>query len=256
MNKYIVSFICFSLHLMALDHRSFCQPKMICCKLFNHCTYPNGLYAGANLFGLSLNSSFKGAEVSGTCFMGGVQLGYICQKPDCFYLDADLLLAIGGKFNETIDQFSIDQDDDDGYGFFHAGLSAGYPFQKKNALIAPFVSLGIYVLGSTNENRGISEDLPYAGLGLNYLYEYKRFFEYGLDLRLFYTFAGRIKMELDSITLKKGMNRPGGQIAAFFNWHFGETRRWDFRLNPYLLALTFTELQLAFGSSISLGYHF
>lgn len=233
-----------------IDHSN-----MVCCRLFDPNEQPHSVYAGVNLFGFSLSSSIDSAEISGTRFAGGIQIGYIYQKPEAFYANLDFLFAAGHNFNETINHTPISINHDC-FDFIHADLSLGYPFQKKCQSIIPFASIGIYSIQSAESHMGIDETLPYAGIGTKWINENSSSFHYGCDLRLFWSFASALHIDADPLSFSKTINQPGGQLSIPLAWHFGEAQRWEFDLTPYFLSLTFSQLQLTYGLSCLLQYHF
>ena len=252
MNKILLSFVVFTTIIAQYLYGEENEMDMVSTFRKN----PNYIYFGPEVFCLDLNSHFNGVKVHGAKFFLGLKIGYEYLKPDAFYFGIDVLAAGGNHgFHESFKGETVPQSDGlTGFGNFE--LRFGYTISTTRWLTTPFLCIGGYSYGSGTHYHYFSAGASYLGIGLHSRYEVSQTFNIGINFKAFSAFDREEKWRF--LGLKQVIHNGlwGGGIGIPLIWRVGSKKRWDIQLEPYLLKLTFAEVQNIYGTRLIFGYRF
>jgi hypothetical protein len=218
---------------------------------------PHRVYGGLNFSGLTVDIPIAHVRYRGSGFTCGPDFGYEYKKPESLYFGAHFNTSIGNKGFKAVYRHRKEEHvpNDPLFGGF--AIQVGYNILLCNDwLLTPYTALGDWFIDADDHGRGFHETLCYFAYGLKGMYGFNAGYAVGWDLQFFRTFHGRKKFKNDHGEIHGYFETPGAYLGLPLKIYFGSCWQWDFQCEPYLLAFSLGEKQLAYGARLNVGYNF
>ncbi len=234
----------------------------------------NRVYAGPEFFW----SHFRGEldskhdvidyELKNNSYYGGIRLGYEYLKPDAFYANTDILLALGedhGKLSKEKGpkrkEKKLWEKTKDVFRGNHAHFWSQYEQRfgyTWSSTILPTCTLTWYGAPGFHLEHERSKNAYwwYAATGLKTLQQFCKNFFMGLDFKVMYNFAAHDEHQLIKPTTLGRKQFWGYQVDVPFKWTVGDSQAFDVEVKPYLLKLNTLSPETILGIRVELGYNF
>jgi hypothetical protein len=219
---------------------------------------PFRVSVGWNISGLTLDIPLGKLRYRGSQFSNGVELGFEYRKPESLYFELHATGSLAREgFKATYKQKEVKSEGSDPF-LCDLALQVGYNFLfRENWLITPYAALGNFFLGfPDHSHRGFEETMGYIGIGMKGDYSFEEGYDVGFNLQFFRNFSGHKKFKNDELDLRGWFRTPGVYLGFPGKVYLGSCFQWDVKCEPYILALSLGEKQLAYGIRLSTGYHF
>jgi hypothetical protein len=201
-------------------------------------------------------------------YYGGLRFGYEYLKPQAYYANTDVLLALGSDHASIIQEKNEIKEDRNlgahikeafkghrGHSWVNIEQRLGYTFASS---LIPSCTVSLYgAPGYHFEHvKGDTAHWWYAAAGLKTLQQFTNHFHLGCDLKVMYAFNAH---EHGFLTLPTTLGREefwGYEVGVPLEWTIGACNTFDVQLKPYLLKLNVNSQETILGARLELGYNY
>lgn len=216
--------------------------------------HPHRIYEGFNLSGLTLDIPLSPCHYKGSQFAGGLNLGYEYRKPHRLYFGIQIhSLRANSGFKFLYENEELE--DENHYPFVaQLKLEIGYNTVYRNWLLTPYVALGKTSIDFPRQpHYGFQERFNYLGFGIKGEYGKSENCDLGFDFQLFKAVSGHKGFIDYYFYIARKFDSFGIYAGLPINVRFGESKKWDMQVEPYILSLSLNEKQLTYGTRFILG---
>jgi hypothetical protein len=217
---------------------------------------PHRVYLGINFSGLNLDFPIGNLRYKGEAFSSGIDLGYEYKKPESLYLGCHINTSLSDNGFRITHQRNALKPKCKDPSFVGIAVQAGYNILIDSWLITPYTGLGGWFIETDPNHHGVRETLCYFAYGVKGAYAFVSGYEAGWDLQFFRTYHGRKEFKNEDLDTCIYFETPGAYLGLPLKAYLGSCWQWDIQCEPYILAFSLKQHQLAYGIRLSTGYHF
>ena len=221
--------------------------------------YPNRFAAGLNLSHLDLNIHMASVKAKGNNAFSGIHIGYEYRKPESLYMLLDIGVS-GSDHRLSVNAKEVDHNRSLNLRFGKIALLFGYTNTYCNWLWTPYVGFNSFLVRNENTHQAkLYERLRGFAIGIRADYSFNDCFDLGTDIQLF-NICGikeyRLKNFNNSYLARSYFESYGLNISLPMTYHYGQTRQWDIKIEPYYTVIAFRHNQHTYGANFLVGYNF
>lgn len=209
-----------------------------------------------NALAISLDSEFADVIIKGTDAYIGPQISYEYLLPESFYFAGALSITCADKGYPAYYKNTIKVPYEPDLVFSTISFDVGYTKKYGNLLFTPYAGIGNWHLHSDDSNKGLNQSVSYNAYGIRLDYFTCACSSVGINLKVFRSFHTTKKFETEDYRVEYWWETPGATLSLPGRTFFGNCNQWDLQVEPYFMALSFGEKQIAYGANIGIGYHF
>ena len=214
---------------------------------------PHRIYFGPEFLWFQSDVHVKDAHVDDQSLFWGMRLGYDYLKAQSFYAGAELL-AVNSQHSFVFSENGNNHHPSRRQGFGNLQMRLGYTVEKRDALLTPFLGLGVYSL-SKYSHEGFKESMGYLAAGLRSCYKRSSLCAVGLNGEVFRSLGNLDKtVTVGHTQYKTHSGSWGAKIEAPVTIRISQG--WDMQISPSYLRLCFSESQNIYGAGLLFGYKF